>query len=78
LAEKYGLDLESINRYNDQALFDLMQKVKDGEDVKYLTAAPWDAPTPFMYDPPLGVAVVMVVSGRSMPSVLPLRTPNAP
>jgi putative aldouronate transport system substrate-binding protein len=67
LADKYGLDLEAIKSYSDQALFDFMQKVKDGGDVKYVTVTPWVDPTPFMYDT-LGVAVVKVddASGKAV------------
>lgn len=59
LAEKYGLDVEALTGYGDQALFDFMQKVKEGGDTKYISDTPWFEPTFLGYDP-LGPAVIKV------------------
>jgi putative aldouronate transport system substrate-binding protein len=64
LAEKYGLDVAALTGYNDPALFDFMQKVKDGGDTKYVSDGPWYEPTFLGYDP-LGPAVVKVDDGAA-------------
>ncbi|MBI4926696.1 MAG: twin-arginine translocation signal domain-containing protein, partial [Anaerolineae bacterium] len=37
LAEKYGLDVTKLTGYDDPALEEFMQKIKDGGDTKYVT-----------------------------------------